>query len=558
MHVMPLSGFQALGQDRREATSATSQAIGSVTGLQSFSWKNVAAGAVASGANYGSNQLTTGWGSMASRVAGGVSAGVASASVRGNLSQSWAGIAQDVVGSTIGNSIAERLAQGSLPPIDVDMQRPVFSLEREGLGVGDVTVPGSAAAYAVSGGAEGVGRTQSGALSSDGIPTLPTVVVTPNERFNEDYLNLWQWSVLNNRPAVPATTSQGVLNQYRHEQYLELAPAYAQWKQQTFEGRISDEQLMRNRIHLMTPDQRNAYYDASYKAWERTDTLSFLKFNGSLMLGGALGAAAAASATIAAGVSAYGLLDGGENLYQGIRDGNTWQAVLGGTEGVLSAFGLAQSARAIFGTGTVASKVTTWNEWRPSSEVGQFERSYGAYLDDALNPAARVSGSLQDEIDALGRIKANWASGGSSIRQSRIASLAEVNAGRYLSRLQDEARKLDPSSHFSLRHGFQTTLEKQFIRATTGLTPDGIQQSFRSDSSLFLSARAELSVLQRAESINRLTGRPVVNLDMREVIGDGFTKLRSNGTGLDYVVTTRARVVFKNGVVHTQFPVLRP
>ena len=43
------------------ATSATSQAIGSVTGLQSFSWKNVAAGAVASGANYGSNQLTSGW-----------------------------------------------------------------------------------------------------------------------------------------------------------------------------------------------------------------------------------------------------------------------------------------------------------------------------------------------------------------------------------------------------------------------------------------------------------------------------------------------------------------
>jgi len=89
---------------------AVTDALGSVTGAQAFSWKDVAASAVSSGAGYGSGQLAKNWNPVGSSVANGVSAGVASGVVRGNLSDSWAGIARDVIGSTMGNTIADRMA----------------------------------------------------------------------------------------------------------------------------------------------------------------------------------------------------------------------------------------------------------------------------------------------------------------------------------------------------------------------------------------------------------------------------------------------------------------
>lgn len=109
--------------------------------------------------------------------------------------------------------------------------------------------------------------------------------------------------------------------------------------------------------------------------------------------------------------------------------------------------------------------------------------------------------------------------------------------------MQNSAIKIE-KNHFSIRHGFQATLEKQYVQASTGLTPDGVQSN-KIDSSLLLNARAELATLQRAESIYRLTGNPRVNVEMERVIGDSFTKLRSDGSGLDYVLTTRARVVLE-------------
>jgi hypothetical protein len=124
--------------------------------------------------------------------------------------------------------------------------------------------------------------------------------------------------------------------------------------------------------------------------------------------------------------------------------------------------------------------------------------------------------------------------------------------------LQSEARAINPNAHFFDRHGFNTTLEQQYIRAGTGLTPDGVQQNFLVDSSRFLTARDQVAAIQRAESINLLTGQSVVNVNMGSIVGEGFTALRPNGTGLDYLLTTNVRTVFKNGAVYTQFPSLRP
>ncbi|HKT29313.1 hypothetical protein [Dyella sp.] len=46
---------------------------------------------------------------------------------------------------------------------------------------------------------------------------LPPIMVTPDDQFNEDYANLWQWSVLNHQQAPPLTTSQVELDTYRDE-----------------------------------------------------------------------------------------------------------------------------------------------------------------------------------------------------------------------------------------------------------------------------------------------------------------------------------------------------
>jgi YD repeat-containing protein len=90
--------------------SAVTDALGSVTGAQAFSWKDVAASAVSAGASYGSGLLTKNWDPTVRQAVSVASSGVASATVRGNLSQSWNAIAQDVVASTIGNSIVEQIS----------------------------------------------------------------------------------------------------------------------------------------------------------------------------------------------------------------------------------------------------------------------------------------------------------------------------------------------------------------------------------------------------------------------------------------------------------------
>lgn len=95
--------------------SATAQGIGVITGLQSnFDWKGVAASAIASGVAYQVGQTELGKAVGIGRVAQAISAGVTSAAVRGeSLGRNLAAIVTDSVAGTVGNAIAERLAQPS-------------------------------------------------------------------------------------------------------------------------------------------------------------------------------------------------------------------------------------------------------------------------------------------------------------------------------------------------------------------------------------------------------------------------------------------------------------
>jgi len=227
-------GFRGAVAEGTVSATATS-AIGSITGAQSFDWKGIAASAVASGAGYGATKATSSWSTAASRTASGLAGGVASAAVRGNLSQSWAGIAEDAIGSTVGNAISDQIAKNSIPSTQTTLAKPSVFLDNPSMevGGGTGTIQAPAQTYA---GSVAAAVTATTSRASDGIPTLSPVVVTPNDRFNEDYLNLWEWSNTYHRDPPPQTTSQAVLDSYRSQQYASTAPAYAAWERKTNEA----------------------------------------------------------------------------------------------------------------------------------------------------------------------------------------------------------------------------------------------------------------------------------------------------------------------------------
>ncbi|RZK32259.1 MAG: RHS repeat-associated core domain-containing protein, partial [Hymenobacter sp.] len=136
-------------------------------------------------------------------------------------------------------------------------------------------------------------------------------------------------------------------------------------------------------------------------------------------------------------------------------------------------------------------------------------------------------------------------------RQQRIAELAEQNAQRRLQELSNNAKTVNPNTHFLERHGAQTTQSQQYTRATTGLTPDG-HAGNPVDATRFLSAQDQLRSIERANTIRAQTGANVVNTRMESVIGEGYPR-----GGGPLTQTDKVRVVYRNGLPYTTFPVIR-
>ncbi|MGU7783235.1 LysM peptidoglycan-binding domain-containing protein [Burkholderia sp. PU8-34] len=115
------NGFQAAVLQGAVRSVAT-QGLGVATGLQDrFDWKGVAASAIASGVGYSAGQAvgsaaadagySAGVSKFVSGVSGGLSAGVASTLVRGgSLSRDFGAITMDAVAGTIGNMVADNMA----------------------------------------------------------------------------------------------------------------------------------------------------------------------------------------------------------------------------------------------------------------------------------------------------------------------------------------------------------------------------------------------------------------------------------------------------------------
>jgi hypothetical protein len=130
----------------------------------------------------------------------------------------------------------------------------------------------------------------------------------------------------------------------------------------------------------------------------------------------------------------------------------------------------------------------------------------------------------------------------------RLTDLVEANAGRRLA----EMEAANPGAHFLTRHGAGTTIEAQYIRSTTGLTPDGVTgKAF--DSSRFFSNQLQLQAAERAMTIFRQTGNTKPVFDMGSMVGEGFTR-----GGVEWIQTTNVQAYFRNGQLYTMFPKLSP
>jgi RHS repeat-associated protein len=107
-------------------------------------------------------------------------------------------------------------------------------------------------------------------------------------------------------------------------------------------------------------------------------------------------------------------------------------------------------------------------------------------------------------------------------------------------------------AHFLSRHGAQTTLQQQFIRATTGLTPDGVAGRAVT-SSRFLTHEFEFEALELAQIAYtpELAGKGTV-IEMGKIIGEGY--LRGGGA---VKTSTSVQVYYNNsGEIITMFPLL--
>ena len=122
-----------------------------------------------------------------------------------------------------------------------------------------------------------------------------------------------------------------------------------------------------------------------------------------------------------------------------------------------------------------------------------------------------------------------------------MASRIEANAAQQLAKMEAET----PGAHYYSRHGAGTTLEQQYVRSTTGVTPDGLTGN-PINSSRFTSNQAQLNAAQRAQTIYNHMGQSAFNFNMDYFIDEGFTK-----GGIDLVQTTNVHAVFTNGELYT-------
>ncbi|MDN4621054.1 pre-toxin TG domain-containing protein [Paenibacillus sp. PsM32] len=131
--------------------------------------------------------------------------------------------------------------------------------------------------------------------------------------------------------------------------------------------------------------------------------------------------------------------------------------------------------------------------------------------------------------------------------RSSLRVMIENNAQLQLSRMESSTN----GAHYYSRHGAQTTLQQQYLRATNGYTPDGYAGRI-GDASKFLSNQIQLNTAQRAETIYNQIGRNSFSFDRGENIGEGYLR-----GGQNLVSSSKVTAVFRNGKLYILYPKLR-
>jgi RHS repeat-associated protein len=133
--------------------------------------------------------------------------------------------------------------------------------------------------------------------------------------------------------------------------------------------------------------------------------------------------------------------------------------------------------------------------------------------------------------------------------RQQLSALIEKNANNVIQTLESTT----PRAHYLARHGPQVTFDQLFTRATTGITPEGLQGPIV-NSSAFFNNQIMLNAIQRAQTIYSNTG--VSNFQFNLGVPVGYGILRG-GTGL--VSTTNVQAIFnRSGQLITLFPYLNP
>jgi hypothetical protein len=175
------------------------------------------------------------------------------------------------------------------------------------------------------------------------------------------------------------------------------------------------------------------------------------------------------------------------------------------------------------------------------------------YIDDVLPKAAQKAGVSTQQLTADAAKHADLHRGNVPVVTKDPAK--EARAAERLEALENGSTTASQEAHFFSRHGADVTLEQLYVRARTGVGPDGSTFSNPPDSSRFLSHELQEKALAKAMEEWKAGGSQPnfsKDFDLGEIAGDGF--IAQTGA---YTSSSKVVFVVKDNLLYTMYPKLR-